>query len=315
MERMLTRTLYYRRAQWRPDFHTRDLAALLEQSHQARAASKDRTFKHLDDHYLCGADGKCADGAFYGRVVRYSPDQPTSVISKPNEHTATITPAELPPPPEKDYLTGDIFFVARKNHLVFCTTNSSESALLHYFDKLVELGPDRSILTEVSLIPVIPFPIHQVLKQGIKKITLKSTVYSATAEQLAANQTQTTVDRLLAGVRAAIAAVSTPPNLEVPTNDDAEDLSMELVLFADGRRKGAEIGYERLRDWFAPLADQHDADIVIETANGSTVKQGELKIQKAVKLPPDGSTTECEATWGSLRSYLDDLESSGELAT
>ncbi len=304
------RTMFYRRVAWREQPGTA-LEECLEQAHAQLATTAARTFAHGDGE-LQGLAWHARPAGLCLHVASYVPDQSTSLVPIPSSATSGNTSQE-PPPAGENFLEGDIFLLVKGDDIVLCPSGARESVAISYINQVLRAAGEDDLVTRFTVEAVANIDQIKVLqKEGVKKISLNSSLYEATMEY---TERTTTKRTLLNGMAADVLALfAEDKNLELREVSAAENLTVKLEISFDSRRKGGKRGQERLEAVAARmLADGEHDGFSILTGGDKMLTANEVRINKKVSLPAYGNSVSRTGAWTALAEYLDELKDSGTL--
>jgi hypothetical protein len=301
--------MFYRRVTWADGAHDY-LEKYLRDAHKQLSTTRQRTFTHGDGE-LQGLAWGAKQSGLCVHIASYVPHQPASLVPSPSKAESRDT-SQKPPPPEYSFLEGDIFFVLSGNHLVLCPSGANESVALLYINYVLrEVGEDK-LITRFSVESVADIDKIKLLQsEGVKKIALNASLYEATMSYMERTTTKTT---LLGGIAKDIAALfAEDKNYKLREIGELENLSVKLEISFDARKRGGEVGRERLEAAASRLLDEETGGFTIVTGNDNRLTADEICVNKKVSLPVHGNSVSRDEAWSSLAEYLKDLKASGTL--
>jgi len=210
-------------------------------------------------------------------------------------------------------LEGDIFFIVSGNHIVLCPSGARESVALSYINHSLRKAGLQRLLTRFSIEPVAKVDKVKLLEQeGVKKVSLNASLYEATVDY---TERKTTKMNLLNGfAEEFIALFAKDSNKDLQEVEEMENLSVKLEISFDSRKKGGELGRERLGKTAGMLiADDEDQGFTIITGGNKRLTADEIRISNKVRLAPHGNSVFRSGACDALEDYLVDLDESGML--
>lgn len=304
------RTMFYRRVAWLIG-QKGNLEGELKLAHAALKTTAERTFPHGEGEI----QGLSCDPKPYGlcfHVASYVPHQPTSLVPFPSRALAKNT-SPLPPPDEHNYLEGDIFFVLSGNHLVLCPSGARESVALQYISHMLRKFGREKLLTKFNIEPIANIDKVKLLaNEGVKMVSLNASLYEATTEY---TERKTTKMTLLNGLAEEFLSLfSNDKDERLHEAGELENLSVRVEISFDSRKRGGEVGRERLEKTASKLiADDEDQGFTIVTGNGKKLTADAIRINEKVVLPAHGNSVSRTEAWSALADFLEDLKQSGTL--
>lgn len=304
------RTLFYRRVAWlngSSDVMQRHLS----KAHDSLDSTQKRTFPHGEGE-IQGLTVETRKAGLFFHIASYTPHQPTSLVPFPSKAKSKDTSPE-PPPDRHNYLEGDIFFLVSGNNIVLCPSGAHESVAISYIKHVLRKSGKEEHITRFHIDPVAKIDKVKLIKQeGVKKISLNASLYEASVEYM---ERKTTKMNLLNGVAEEVLALfSKDSNKDLQEIKEMENLSVKLEISFDSRKKGGDVGRERLEKTANMLvADDEDQGFSIVTGSGKRLTADEIRISDKVKLSAHGNSVFRSDAWTSLEKYLDDLDELGML--
>ena len=306
-----TRTIFYRRVAWVDGKANNSLEKHLKKAHDSLQTTHERTFPHADGEVQGLIVEPRNEGLFF-HLALYTPHQPTSLVPFPSKAKSKETTPKSPPD-EHNYMDGDIFFIVSKNHIVLCPSGARESVAISYINHALRKGGMDNLITKFSIEPVAQIDKVKLIQQeGVKKVALNASLYEASVEY---SERKTTKMNILNGVAEEILALfAKDNNLELQNIGDMENLSVKLEISFDSRKKGGELGRQRLDKTASMLInDDEDQGFSIITGSGKKLTADEIRISDKFKLSPHGNSVFRADAKEALITYLADLKESGML--
>ncbi|MEK8086889.1 hypothetical protein WNB94_10750 [Aquabacterium sp. A3] len=304
------RTMFYRRAAWIAG-KSGNLEKELKVAHKILSSTAERTFPHNEGE-MQGLSFENSDQGFCMHIASYVPHQATSLVPFPSRASARNTTPQSPPD-KHNYLEGDIFVVIRGNHIVLCPSGARESVAISYMTHALRRSGKDKLITHFSVEPVVSIDKMKIIQQeGVKKIALNASLYEASTDYLERKTTKMTLLNGLANEVLTLFAKDDDDRLK--DVDEFENLSVRVEISFDSRKRGGEIGRERLeRTAEKVISDNEDDGFQIITGGGKKFTPNSIRINEPVSLSVFGNSVEREKAWDSLKKYLDSLHESGAL--
>jgi hypothetical protein len=215
------------------------------------------------------------------------------------------------PPHDHNFLESDIFFVLSGNHLVLCPSGARESVALSYINYILRKVGEDKLTTRFSIESVANIDKVKLLQsEGVKKIALNASLYEATMDYTERTTTKMT---LLNGIAEEFVALfAEDKNHKLREIGELENLSVKVEISFDARKRGGEIGRERLEATASKLLGEDESEgFTIVTSDGKKLTANEVRINQKVSLPTHGSSVSRHEAWSSLAGYLEDLKALG----
>lgn len=302
------RTLFYRRAHWsrRTD---NPLESLLSTIHNRYRSTKSRTFDYHGGK-LQGLSWTEKHNVWLGHVAYYLPGQTASLVEEPSNRERGKT-SEYPPPEGTDYLEGDLLFLVSDNHVILCPSGIREASLNAYLTEIIRKHLGQPDFAGMMLEPIANInKVRTIQKSGVKSILLEATAYEASM----LHSERKTIRKTLMGNIAETLASLFEGDESLESIHEKENLAVRLEISFDQRRKGGEIGKERIGQVAQSILEEGESEgFTIITGDGHAITAEEIRLSKRVKIKAFGRTVDRDEAWDELLNYFYDLRSSGGL--
>lgn len=310
-----TRTLAYRRGVWScpAPWNLRGFVRLVSNLPNTAA----RTFPYKGE-FLTGVAWKNETGKTYGHVVQWAKDRATSTVEDPSPVLVETDTAELPPPEGKQYVGGDIMFLATGDHLLLCPSGAREAVIHYYLQAAADsLGfGDKYGCCSLEAVADID-KVRLIQREGVKSIRLDSSLYEATMlyeeERRERESPKTVIFRNLGRVLKNLLA----EDLGLPEITDKENVNVKLEISYDSRKKGGELGKQRIKELAREVVEEEEDEggFRIVTTEGKMIRAESLNMKYSLPLQASGNTVYRGAAWEALGDFYDRLRQSGALET
>jgi len=303
-----TKTISYRRAVFLSPGGSATLEALFSYARESIGANK--RFPSEDDrpaieerHY----EHKAGTGHLL-HIVAFTPGEEASIVP----HARTGDLATTPPPDDADFMDGDIMAMICVNDVVVCANSLHEKQLerflVRYLDAAGLSAPDQAF--ELSKVANVN-RIKMIKDQGVKEVCFDSSLYEASFLH---TERQTVQNRLLGGLFDDFKALFFKDD-EAIDLEEAENLTVKLVLSYDKRRKGADFSRKKLEMMADRAYTEDDEGIKIKTFNGDMVSASDITLKKQVIINRHGKSVWYSDAWIEIEKYYDELKAGGFLET
>lgn len=239
-------------------------------------------------------------------IAAFTPGEEASIV--PHDNNGDL--ATTPPPDNSDFMDGDIMALVAGNDVVLCSNSLHEKQLERYIAKLLDLsglnGPQQ--IFELSKAANVD-RIKMIQKAGVKEIWLDSTFYEASFIH---DETETIRKKLTGKLMDEFKALFYEEGEEISV-DEAENLTVKLVLSYDKRRKGADFIRKKLEMMADKAYSEDDEGIKIVTYSGDTISASDITLKKAVKINSHAKSVFYDDAWKELDQYYIDLKNGGFL--
>lgn len=304
------RTLFYRRVVWF-EGAKRNLQSFVDSAHKKLSTTQSRTFLHNDVEIQGLSIQKAKHGSFI-HVAAYVPDQTTSLVPRPSKAKSKQTDTE-DPPDNFNFMEGDVFIYVVKNNLIICPSGARESVAFSYLRKLLHHGGHSDIAGDFEVEAVANIDKVKLLKQeGVKKIKLDSTLFEASVDYMERKTTKMTMLNSVAKDFMEIFAKD--KNTDLRSIEDLENLSVKVEISFDSRKKGGEIGRERIEKAAGKFINEEEGFSIV-TGDGKTLTPEEVRISQKIKLAGHGNSVFRSDVLISAEGYYQDLKEAGVLET
>ena len=244
-------------------------------------------------------------------IAAYTEKEPASVVPKAGADVDDAPVSTIPPPSDGEYMDGDLFLLVSGNDAVGCSSGLHEHKFQEYCADVFNRAGLQARTSMFRLTPVGNVDqIDVIAKEGVKQISLGTSVFEAT---VAHTRRHSMRRRLGEGVINALKAIFTE-DLGLKEIESQENLSAELVIKFDARRKGGELGRRRIDKLAERLITESADGFKIKTFGNTTLGHDEVSLQKDVEIPAHGKSVQRDATFAQLVTYYSQLKHDGHLA-
>lgn len=314
MATLKKKSLRYRRAVFveKPGVRTGKHKTLEEYVEAAHASLKNIVSRRITNFQgitiECRASRKKRGVGILLHLAAYTLHEPASVVPQPNPQDDDAPVGTVPPPRGADYMDGDLLLLVSENDVIMCSSSLHEHKFSEYcagvFDK-AGLPPDASMF---NLMPVADADQLEVIEdEGVKQISLDTTAFTATANHVSRKSIRRKIGDGVMDVFRVIFADD--PDLR--DIDKLENLSAEMVIKFDRRRKGGELAQERIQSIAKQLVSEPTDGFKITTFRGTTLGHDQILLHKAINVPADGKTVQREAVFREMLTYFQELNDAG----
>ena len=307
--KMKNRTILYRRAVWFDDSIT-SLQEYMIAAHEHLNTTQKKTFPYADGE-IQGLHTKSDESGFFLQVAFYTPQQPTSIVPFPSSAEQYALASPEPPPDNYNYMSGDIFFLVKNNHIVLCPSGLRENVAVSYIKEILKRLHSDDIVDKLTVEPVANLDKLEIIKaEGVKRVTLNASLYEASMNYASRN---TAKSKISSGIANEIKSLFTK-DPEYSSIDEKENLSVKLEISFDSRKKHGELGQKRI-DKIANMLISEDEDqgFAILTSTGKRMTAKEIRIRERCNLPSYGNSVERSSAYRALKDYLNKLQTTGLL--
>lgn len=307
------RSIFYKRAIWFNSSDDKSLYYYLSLAHKRLCFSDMRTFPYHEGE-IQGTQFKDTGSKIFFQVASYIPDQSASLVPKPSKDPQSQIDT-TPPPDGNNFMVGDIFFMVEGDHIIIMPSNVNEGVASSYIKQTLSKVGFDNIVPNLNLEKIAKADKAQLLDtEGVKKITLGTSLYEASAEHIKKKKKTLFLDGL---VRDFLDLFSVEGDKELQELDEKENLNVKIEISFDGRRKGGEISRKRLdraADIILGEADEDDKNgFTIETRSGKKITHDELRVGTKEYVEVFGNSVDRRDVWSKLDDFLEELKSNGML--
>jgi hypothetical protein len=315
MATMRTKSLRYRRAifQTPPGKPVRQktLEEYVEEAHSALKNIVNRRAVTVEGITLeCRASRRRRGVGMLVHVAAYTVREPASVVPQPRPEDDDAPVGTVPPPRGADYMDGDLLLLISRNDVIICSSSLHDRKFSDYCSDVFTNAGLPPVASMFRLMPVADADRLAVIEdEGVKQISLDATAFSATADHVTRKSVRRRVGQGM--IDAFRAIFQNDPDLH--DINELENVSAELVIKFDRRKKGGKLAQERLRSIAKQLVDESSDGFKITTFRDTTLGQEEVVLHKKVSVPADGKTVQREAVFRELLTYFQELKDDGHL--
>jgi hypothetical protein len=242
-------------------------------------------------------------------IAAYTPGEHASVVPM-TSGTQTADIATTPPPDKCEFMDGDIMALVAGNHVLLCSSNLHEKKAERYMVEIIEAAKIDANASKFGLCKKADVDkVRLIQSQGVRSINLNATLFDATLDQIE----RTTVRKKISGklmdeIKALVFEDKDAEQLE-----QAENLSAQVILKYDSRRKGCSLGRQSIESLANQMIEDGDEGFTIETLSGETIKGGDITLRKTVSIAKHGKSVFCSEAWRALEQYYYELRDGGLL--
>jgi len=305
-----TKVVGYRRTEWvNANPASISLALCIKLALAKSPDVADRTVSRSNGQFVRLADSEVdAEGGYYLHFTVDTPGEAASTVPKIKAGMQSISVTTADAPPDREFMDGDAFLYIRKNDVCLCATQVSDGTLryvlaMFFRQSGIRSDADQFVFSKVANLS----KISMLQSQGVKEITLKGSVYEATAKYLSRKgKPAGLISQLAKDFKALL-------GIEHDANRDGLRVAMTFV--ADNRMTGITVGSKQLEKLaIMTVEDAEDGDeFVIETKLGQKITQSEIFIKSAATMESLGKSVAKDGAWAELKAFYESLSASGAL--
>lgn len=242
-------------------------------------------------------------------IAAYTPGEHASIVPTARGAAAADI-ATTPPPANCEFMDGDIMALVSGNHVILCSSNLHEKKAERYMVEIIDAARIDANASKFGLCKKADVDkVRLIQTQGVRSINLNATLFDATLEQIE----RTTVRKKIGGklmdeIKALVFEDQDAAQLE-----EAENLSAQIILKYDSRRKGCTLGRQSVESLASQMIEDGDDGFTIETLGGETIKGSDITLRKTVSLTKHGKSVYCTDAWRALEQYFYELRDGGLL--
>lgn len=242
-------------------------------------------------------------------IAAYTPGEKASVV--PALRGVASGEVETAPPPEHcEFMDGDIMALIVGNDVLLCSTNLHEKRAQKYMQEIILAAGIDKKSSQFGLCKKANIDkLKLIQKQGVKSVNLNVSLFDASVEHLHRN---TIKKKLGGGLMDEIKALLSIDK-KITEINDAENLTAQILLTYDSRRKKGIIGRQRIEKIARQMIEEDDEGFSIKTLSGETIRGSDIALKKSVSLPKHGKSVFCGEAWRALESYYYELKAGGLL--
>lgn len=312
------RTVSYRRAHWSNhlDF-PRNLESYLIEALEECHSTTSRTFSYGDYHIqgikTLTSEIRTKSGQLIPvlllQIVKYEPDSQANTVHRPSREIDSSDIETEDPPEEKDWIDGDVFILVCQNHVLTCASNVRDTSAAKFIASLL-LSSDNHLGNVIKFDKVgAADKIQLIQREGVKCIELGASLYETTLDWYQSEVKSTILKKLSDAIADCFA-----DDKEMSEIAENENISAKVILNFDSRKKGGEIGLQRMEQLAENLIrDEEDSGYVITTRENKRITLDEIQLKKNVQIQKHGKTVNRVDAWDAMKKYFIELDKDGLL--
>ncbi len=243
-------------------------------------------------------------------LAAYTEREPTSIVPGVRGSTDDAPLSTAPPPAGAEYMDGDLLLLVSGNDVVVCASSLHDHKFHQYCASMFNVAEIDPTATMFELAAVANANKLEIIEnEGIKAITLDATMFAASADNVSRRSIRRTLNAGMLEVFRALFG----KDAEFDEIRSKENLSAQLVIKFDSRRKGGELGQERIVNLAKRLIDEPGNGFRIQTRANTTFGHDEIVLQKTVTIRAEGKTVQRDAAFAELVNYMEELRNAGHL--
>lgn len=243
-------------------------------------------------------------------LAAYTEKERASVVPAVRGSTDDAPLTTAPPPTGTEYMDGDLHLLVAGNDIIICASNLHERQFGLYCATIFNQAELDPVASMFEMAPVANANKLEIIEnEGVKAITLDSSMFVASADNVSRRSLRRTLNSGMLEVFRALFG----QDAEFDEIRSRENLSAQLVIKFDSRKKGGELGQERIDTLAKRLLDEPTDGFRIRTRGDSTLGHDDISLQKAVNVPADGKTVQRDAAFSALAAYFQELKDEGHL--
>jgi hypothetical protein len=244
---------------------------------------------------------------FLLHITLDTPGESASVVPKVAGLVTEIEVGTMPPPNDAEFMDGDACLYVRGNHVCLCTSGCTDATVRYFLAELFKKANIRIDADKFDLMKVADLnKVTMIQKVGVKEITLKGTIYKASA-QYAKRKGQPM------GMMGEISRIIQSQGSNSTSNEDA--LSIALTLTLDERRKGIPLGEARLKEIAQNAVESAEGedDFTIYLKDGQQITATEIYVKSVAPIDAHGKSVLRTSAWAELKAFYARLSHTGTL--
>ncbi|WP_027252098.1 hypothetical protein [Photobacterium halotolerans] len=248
----------------------------------------------------------------------YEEGADANTISRPSNSHIETSADTYSAPVDKEYLDGEAFMCLYGNHIILSPTDLLRAATaLQYFESLLNAGGYGKEANTLNIHQIADIDtLKTIHNEGIKNISINSSVYVSTFDYLSRNNNfnTTPILRKLKGMAESVLDCLYEDD-DVADFNNVDSLNANIVISHDSRVKGeqAEEEGDQLSNAAFQLIESDLNGYRITTKKGKTFTHDKIIVKSKVDVPEHGKSVNRDAMWGQLVYTLQQYEKSGVL--
>lgn len=299
-KRFVSKTLSLKRATSLRDFG--DVGTLEEVLRRIASSIPDRAQRRVasGDKVLECRQIQSGKGFVSAHFVAFIPDDPVALI--PHRDTDLSL---LRPPPESDFLDGELMFLVARNDVVVCRCGLHENAILTFVEGLA--GASAMETEDVSFIltnRVDVDALDLVRREGVGEVQFRGAASKTAIGEVERLSGRSMREKLIDNVTETVnALLARDPQVE----PEMDDLKVEVFLKFD-KRSGTEIAQRQLVEVAEDVLEDDDGGFIITTLTGRKIRPEDVLLNKPIRLEPFGKSVAYTQVRAELIAYLEELQ-------
>lgn len=312
------RTVSYRRAHWNNTIQfPNDLQTYLNSALQGCQTTVSRTFAYGDYHVqgirihtdVVRLRNGLQSNVLLMQLVKYEPNGQANTVLRPSANQQVSDVGTENPPAQKDWIDGDVFVLVCGNHILTCASNIRDSSASKFITSVLN-NAGNGVGDFINFDRVGAADKLQLLhREGVKSIELGAGLYETTLDWFQSDVKRKILRKLSDAITECFA--DDDELSEVAAN---ENITAKVVLNFDSRKKGGELGLDRMQQLGANLIrDEENSDYVIVTRENKRITLDEIQLKKNIHVSKHGKTVDRTDAWNKLKQYFEELDRDGLL--
>lgn len=304
------KSISYRRAVFYPQTAGMEIETVGEYLRQALTALKTISdWAVAEGNFIQEIRHKLArrSGVTLLHIAAHTKGEHASIVPYAKADAEEADLGDAPPPPNADYMDGDMFLAIRGNDVLICTNGLRERQAWDYLRGLFKKAQLPDEATKFSLERVAnPKAAQKIVAHGVKAVELDATLFEAS---LSRTNRVTKRQKFVGAVRdQLVALISVEGDAEI--TPEMENLSIEVVVKFDRRKKG-KLGGKRIEKLAKDVLAEEDEGFKIRTFDGTSISHGNMTLHKKVKVKSSAKSVVYSDVWTELEKYIEELDNVG----
>lgn len=254
---------------WKFENANADFESELNKTLKSRPNACDRNFLDTkNDEWLCGLKHTCSKTYTFLNVGRYRKGAATSIIATSDEalNTRSLTPNDLPPPQNNDYLKSEVFALFHKNSVI--TIASDGRCFSDLWTFLFQLFKGKDIQVKPTR-EISPEGIQAIEDHGIRCVNLIGFSKTETVQELLQGKNRKSIDLF-----------------DTKSNDDEVYFNTNLRIAPPRSlaNKASDFIKKILKKESAEIDLTSGFEMTIITKKGEKIKKSKFCVQKEVDI-------------------------------
>ena len=307
------RTITYQRAAWGDDGNDEITFKSAIDICLRKLPSTEDTRQNLGDVSTAICNRKIDEKHIYIHLARWANRQAVSTVPI-HRNKSNVGLQSEPPGEDWEYLVGDGMMLISDDHCLVSPSGLPQSAMRNFIASLLKKIEEggASLPNKISRFNLFDVAkkgrAQELANDGIKKIDINIGGYHETYRDIESKGT-TRIEQMSRKVLDMFCGYLRADSRE--EIEKSKNVCAHLVIKIDGRGYG--LSTEEFGKAVKPIITESPHEVDIVTKSGLRIKRDDLILKKQISVAKSSSTVSYTNVWAEMKTYLDELRSSGSL--